>query len=295
MSSIRRDISTGEVIIEGPKGQTFPLKYRDPAGKWRERHEENGYRLKALRAYGRLAYTGQPTDAETVQIGSTTFTAKNTPVATTDFQIGGDMDTTYANLTAKILELEPSVTPTHSAPGNYISLDASVPGSAGNSITLSSSLSNTTATVPSGGTDGLWANRVYNVRFRASLAFVNSLPLTGFQLIPAVGEKNDPDGFGIRLVSEPRCFVIGATATGLGSLYLEGFNDDSTWKFAEWNLASLTANNDGVPSSFESIQRTYRTTDSGFPIYLKKSGGAAATSVAFDFVLSYVIDRGTVS
>ena len=103
-------------------------------------------------AKGRLDYTGQPTDADTIQVGSTVFEFDSNSsvvpghVAVT---IGTTADNTYTDLANAII-LQDEADAVIDTSINRVSLTAIVSGVAGNSIVFSESAANVSATPNSG-------------------------------------------------------------------------------------------------------------------------------------------------
>lgn len=96
-------------------------------------------------ATGTVTFTGAPSAAETMLIANVTFTARASGATGNEFNIGGSVSVTAANLAAAInasSNLAGIVTAT-SALG-VVTITSIVPGPIGNGIQLSESLSNTT-------------------------------------------------------------------------------------------------------------------------------------------------------
>lgn len=109
----------------------------------------------AVKATGLVTFTGAPTADDTVDIAGVTFTAKASGAAGNEFNIGGSVTITAANLAAAInasTDLASLVTAT-SAVG-VVTLTAYVAGKIGNGLELVDALANATVTAFAGGLDG---------------------------------------------------------------------------------------------------------------------------------------------
>lgn len=108
-----------------------------------------------VQATGAVTFSGAPTAAETLSIANVTFTARASGASGNEFNIGGTTTITATNLAAAInasANLSGKVTAT-SALG-VVTLTSVVGGLVGNGLELSESMTNTTVTAFSGGSDG---------------------------------------------------------------------------------------------------------------------------------------------
>ncbi len=96
----------------------------------------------AVAATGRITFSGQPSNADTITIGTKTFNFLSVVVdPTTDVLIGADAEETLDNLLALITSQVANVTGVKSGT-TIINLTAVTPGTAGNSIVLTESATN---------------------------------------------------------------------------------------------------------------------------------------------------------
>ena len=109
----------------------------------------------ALQATGLVTFTGAPTADETITIGNVVFTAKASGATGNEFNIGGSVTITAANLVTAInasASLAGIVTATSLV--GVVTLTSVVPGLIGNAISLSEGLSNATVTAFANGSNG---------------------------------------------------------------------------------------------------------------------------------------------
>lgn len=133
-------------------------------------HREDGFVLLAntidgAAATGALAFTANPTDGDTVTIGSVVYRFKDTLAQANDIKIGTAITNTLDSLEKTINgegeegtdyfagTTTPLSVVTASVSGQTLNLTATEAGIAGNSIALASSGSNVTPTAFSGGAD----------------------------------------------------------------------------------------------------------------------------------------------
>jgi hypothetical protein len=208
---IIRDLATREFVLTGPDGFEKRFASSDAVGTPESRFVDKSKILSfpATRAVGVIDYTGQPLNDETFVIGGTTYTFKSSATAgvNTEVQIGVDEDTTYASLTAAVNAVDDQASAVHVPASNRVDLTAAVPGTPGNSVTLTDGASNATITAFAGGVNDEWGSRVY--AFRRS---VNST--AGGVVLPAIGAMVDP-GFAYRILDvklQVNGTVAGATS-----------------------------------------------------------------------------------
>ena len=111
--------------------------------------------INAVQSFGLITFTGAPTAAETCVIAGVTFTARASGATGNEFNIGGTISITAANLAAAInasTSLSGIVTATSLL--GVVTITSVVPGAIGNFITLTESLSNATATAFASGANG---------------------------------------------------------------------------------------------------------------------------------------------
>lgn len=113
------------------------------------------FNVGAVQATGLVTFTGAPSADETVTICNVVFTAKASGATGNQFNIGGSITATALNL-ATAINASSSLSGIVTASPNVgvVTLTAVVPGTMGNGLGLSETLSNATVTAFSGGTDG---------------------------------------------------------------------------------------------------------------------------------------------
>lgn len=107
------------------------------------------------RATGTLTFTSAPTAAQTCVIAGQTITARASGAVANEFNIGGTISISAANLAAAInasTNLSQVVTAT-SALG-VVTITSVVPGRVGNGLILTTAMSNTSVSAFTGGTAG---------------------------------------------------------------------------------------------------------------------------------------------
>ena len=111
----------------------------------------------AVQSAASLTLTGAPTATETFVLCGRTFTARASGAVVNEFNIGGDVTTTAANIAAAInASDDPRVTGSVVATSlaGVVTITAKVPGTLGNGLVLTESLSNATRVDFAGGTEG---------------------------------------------------------------------------------------------------------------------------------------------
>ena len=116
------------------------------------------WRMGAVKARAILALSGQPSDSETFVLCGTTFTAKTSGATGNEFNIGATVPETLANIAAAVnasatTKVTGSVTSSVIS-ATQVAFDAIDAGAAGNGYVLTESMSNTTRTDFTGGSDG---------------------------------------------------------------------------------------------------------------------------------------------
>lgn len=108
----------------------------------------------AVAATGLVTFTGAPSNNETLSIANVTFTAKTSGATGNQFNIGGDVATTAENLATAInasSDMAGIISASSSA--GVVTLTSLVPGTIGNGLELSESLSNATVTAFASGAE----------------------------------------------------------------------------------------------------------------------------------------------
>lgn len=112
----------------------------------------------SVQATGTITFSGQPTDADTITIGASTFNFVDTVVdPDTDVEIGADAEETLDNLLALITSEIATVTAVKTST-TVITLTAVATGAAGNSVVLTEAADNvgvSGAGTLTGGADGV--------------------------------------------------------------------------------------------------------------------------------------------
>lgn len=114
-------------------------------------------RVGAVKATATLTFTGAPTADETFVVCGVTFTAKDSGASGDQFDIGGSVTATAANVvTAVNASASAGVTGSvlASSSAGVVTFTALVAGTAGNGYVLTESLSNATRVQFAGGTNG---------------------------------------------------------------------------------------------------------------------------------------------
>lgn len=145
-------------------------------------------------ATGKLAFTANPSDGDSVTIGSVVYRFKTEMAQANDIKLGTDAAATLASLEKTINgdgeegtdyyagTTTPLTIVTASVSGNDVTLTATEEGIAGNSIALASSAANATATAFAGGVDAV----SYNPQF--ACAFTESKEGNGYAVLGGEGE-----------------------------------------------------------------------------------------------------------
>lgn len=89
-----------------------------------------------------LVYTGQPVDAQTITLGGQIFTAKSTPAAPTDFQIGATADATYTNFVS-VVNAQSTLFVASGPASGKVNLKTVATGPTANDVTIAKTLANT--------------------------------------------------------------------------------------------------------------------------------------------------------
>lgn len=112
----------------------------------------------AVAATATLTFTGAPTAGESFVLNGVTFTARASGATGDEFDIGGNVTTTAANVKAAVnASVTAGVAGVISADNvaGVVTFTAVTAGAAGNSLTLTEGLSNATRTVFAGGADAV--------------------------------------------------------------------------------------------------------------------------------------------
>lgn len=145
-------------------------------------------------ATGKLAFTANPSDGDSVTIGSVVYRFKTEMAQANDIKLGTDAAATLASLEKTINgdgeegtdyyagTTTPLTIVTASVSGNDVTLTATEEGIAGKSIALASSAANATATAFAGGVDAV----SYNPQF--ACAFTESKEGNGYAVLGGEGE-----------------------------------------------------------------------------------------------------------
>lgn len=107
-------------------------------------------------ASGMLKLTGQPSNNETFSVANVTFTAKTSGATGNEFNIGTHPGGTVVNAMVAINNSSDltSIVTAYTTVSGHLAIQCVVPGTLGNAIQLSESMSNTTAVQFTGGTNG---------------------------------------------------------------------------------------------------------------------------------------------
>lgn len=108
----------------------------------------------SVAATGLVTFTGAPSNNETLSIANVTFTAKTSGATGNQFDIGGTVTETAENLVTAVnasSNLAGIVSASNAA--GVVTLTALVPGTIGNGLELSESLSNATVTAFASGAE----------------------------------------------------------------------------------------------------------------------------------------------
>lgn len=139
---------------------------------------------QAVAATGTVTFTKNPSDRDTLQIGSTTYTFKNSPAAENDVAIEGTVNETAQNL-ADVINgysgeayagtTSPSLDVSEEVEAGVMTLTARTAGTAGNSLALvqTGDFANVSDATLSGGVDASTSSKtdtveLTNVKFRSS-------------------------------------------------------------------------------------------------------------------------------
>lgn len=206
-------------------------------------HRETGYILLANKtdgtaATGKLAFTANPADGDTVTIGSVVYRFKTTPAQANDIKLGATVAATLASLEKTVNgdgeegtdyfagTTTPLTIVTAEISGNDITLTATEQGVNGNAIALASSDANITVTAFGGGTD----ESARNPQF--ACAFTQSTDGDGYAQLGG-------DGFFAGILVNPKMYVNYLDLSP--SLTLPDASQGGLCTFGHVNVRSLSA------------------------------------------------------
>lgn len=183
---------------------------------------ENGY-PKPVAAQGKVTFVSNPSDADTLTIGAVTYTFKTTPAAAGDILIGTTKQDTIDNLVAAIkgtggsgyyAATKPSLLVTADTGVSTLFLEYFIPGTVGNSATLSQSGGSTgryTLTAFAGGRNGGAARSAAGrVGFAAMPANADTL-VVGSTTYTFSTSSNSGDNINISLAGQNTTQLLAAT------------------------------------------------------------------------------------
>jgi hypothetical protein len=292
---IIRDLATREFVLTGPDGFEKRFASSDAVGTPESRFVDKSKILSfpATRAVGVVDYTGQPTTTDTIVVGGTTYTflASASADVKTEVQIGVDEDTTYANFAAAVNAVDDQASAVHVPASNRVDLTAAVPGTAGNSVTLTDNADNATITAFAGGQNDEYGSKTYTFRKSFTVAALNAGNL---DILPAIGGKVSP-GFAYRIIDAK--IQVNGTAAGATSIDItntpNGFPESQfIWTIAGGNLLDA---NLAMPDSVSSTGAAFKLGYNGYPVQLKKVGAALTGPSSVDVIIQYTIENGAVS
>lgn len=110
----------------------------------------NAY-VGGTKATGTLTFTGAPTATETFVIAGVTFTARASGATGNEFNIGGTVTATAANVAAAVNASSDVTDITATSALGVVTFTVDMPGTIGNMIDLSDSLTNATSSNFAGG------------------------------------------------------------------------------------------------------------------------------------------------
>jgi hypothetical protein len=293
---IIRDLATREFVLTGPDGFEKRFASSDAVGTPESRFVDKSKILSfpATRAVGVIDYTGQPLNDETFVIGGTTYTFKSSATAgvNTEVQIGVDEDTTYASLTAAVNAVDDQASAVHVPASNRVDLTAAVPGTPGNSVTLTDGASNATITAFAGGVNDEWGSRVYAFRRSIPVATVNST--AGGVILPPIGAMVDP-GFAYRILDVK--LQVNGTVAGATSIDVthtpNGFPESTfIWTVAGGNLIAGAL---AMPDSVSVSGAPFKVGYNGYGVGIKKVGSDITGASYVDVIIQYTIENGWIT
>jgi hypothetical protein len=292
---IVRDQATGEFVLSGPYGFEKRFVGNDAVGTPESRFVDSSKILSfpATRAVGVIDYTGQPLNDETFVIGGTTYTFKDAATAgvNTEVQIGVDSDTTYASLAAAVNAVDDQASAVHVPASDRVDLTATVPGTAGNSVTLTDNVSNATITAFAGGQNDEFGSKTYTFRKSFTVAALNAGNL---DILPAIGGLVSP-GFAYRILDAK--IQVNGTAAGATSIDITNTPNGFPESQFIWTIVSgdLVDGNLALPTSVSSTGAAFKLGYNGYPVQLKKVGAALTGPSSVDVIIQYTIENGAVS